>query len=326
VVIFLNHRCAKLDRELYPTVNPLKGLIKERLPGSNYAWNSQITLQNAFEAYQQYKGSPADHAALGAPESAHIKFLLYAWKSMGTETVKRFNEEPVEFMTPLLTLFRQAFAADLQNLRSQYRPIAGKTHATESHEMLLALWIQARRDIETFSTTTRAIEAYISKKITEQNDSFKPSEIRYAMNDYIRILAQAREDEAYMKDRLSVNVGTLSLIESRNSINQSRSTGRVTFLAFIFLPLSLVTSFFGMNIQELTGNGSSVNAFCAAAVCTTAFTIFLWALINFILRLVEAWKEYDREIVESRYELDDSTSSRIRNTWKKISPEKKQQW
>jgi hypothetical protein len=298
----------------------LKGLIKERLPGSNYAWNSQITLQNAFEVYN---GSPGDRAALGAPESAHIKFLFYAWKSIDTETVKRFNEEPVEFMTPLLTLFRQAFAADLQNLRSQYRPIAEKTHATESHEMLLALWIQARRDIETFSTTTRSIEAYISKKMRKQNDGFKLSEIGDAMNDYIRILAQAREDEAYMKDRLSVNVGTLSLIESRNSIAQSRSTGRVTFLAFIFLPLSLVTSFFGMNIQELTGNGSSVNAFCAAAVCTTAFTIFLWGLINFILRLVEAWKEYDREIVESRYELDDCTPTRIRETWKKVVPEKK---
>jgi hypothetical protein len=326
VVIFLNHRCAKLDRELYPTINPLAGLIKERISGPNYAWNSQSALRTAFEAYQQCNGSLGDCAALNAPESAHIKFLFYAWKSMGPEVVKRFNEEPVEFMTPLLTLFRQAFAADLQNLRAQYRPIAGEAHATESHEMLLALWIQARRDIETFSTTTRAIEAYTSKKITKESHGFNPSNIRDAMNDCIRILAQAREDEAYMKDRLSVNVGTLSLIESRNSIDQSRSTGRVTFLAFIFLPLSLVTSFFGMNIQELTGNGSSVNAFFAAAVCTTAFTIFLWALINFILRLVEAWKEYDREIVESGYELDDSTSSRIRNTWKKIFPEKKQQW
>lgn len=319
--MFLNHRCAQLDREIYPTINPLKKLTKERIQGPNYAWNYQSTLRKAFEGYQRYNGVFGDDA-LDAPESAHIKFMVYYWKLMSTETVTCFNGEPVNFMIPLLTMFRQAFTADLQNLRAQYRPIAGQTHATESQEeMLLSLWVQARRDIETFSTTTRAIQAYILQNITKDDDSTS-SAIRQAVNDYTRVLAQAREDETYMKDRLSVNVMNLSLIEARNSIVQSRSTGRVTFLAFVFLPLSLVTSFFGMNIQELTGNGSSVNAFVVAAVCTTLFTIFIWALMNFAFRLMEAWKEYDREIKESRNELDDSISARIRKTWKKVFPPK----
>lgn len=321
--MFLNHRCPNLDWEISPSINPLKGPMKEMIRGSRHAWDSQSMFRNAFEAYQQYSGTLGDLAALDSPDSAHIKFIFYSWKSMEPEIIKLFNTQPLEFVTPLLTLFRQAFAADLQNLRTQYRPIAAQTHATESHEKtLLKLWVQARRDIEMFSTTTRSIEAYISKNMADKNDDSRSSTIEDVLKDYMRILAQAREDETYMKDRLSVNVGTLSLIESRNSIAQSRSTGRVTFLAFIFLPLSLVTSFFGMNIQELTGNGSSVKAFCAAAVCTTAFTILVWALINFALRLMEAWNEYDREIVESRYELDGSTSTRIRKTWKKIVPDK----
>lgn len=321
--MFLNHRCPNLDWEVYPTINPFKGQIKDLFRGSKYAWNSQNMFLNAFEAYEQYNGKLDDLAALDLPDSAHIKYMFYSWKSMDLETIKVFNRQPLEFLTPLLTLFRQAFAAGLQNLRTQYRPIAAQTHATESHErMLLELWVQARRDIEMFSTTTRSIESYVSKNMADKNDGSGSSTIEDALKDYMRILAQAREDEAYMKDRLSVNVGALSLIESRNSIAQSRSTGRVTFLAFIFLPLSLVTSFFGMNIQELTGNGSSVNAFCAAAVCTTAFIILVWALTNFALRLMEAWNEYDREIVDSRYELDGSTSTRIRKTWKKIVPDK----
>ncbi|CRG83322.1 hypothetical protein PISL3812_00673 [Talaromyces islandicus] len=279
-------------------------------------------LRNTFEAYQHHNGVQSDHAALNVPQSAQIKFMVYSWKSMNPETLKCFNADPLQFMAPLLTLFRQALAADLQNLRAQYRTITGQTHATESREkMLLALWVQIRRDIETFSTTTRAVESYVPKNFTHTSDNSIRSAIRDAMNDHIRILAQAREDEAYIKDRLSVNVGTLSLTESRNSIIQSRSTGRVTFLAFIFLSLSFVTSFFGMNIQELTGNGSSVTAFCAAAI-GTAFTILIWALINFTLRLMEAWKEYDREIVESQYELDYSTLTRLRETWKKVNPEK----
>lgn len=46
-------------------------------------------------------------------------------------------------------------------------------------------------------------------------------------------------------------VSTLALKESRKSIEQSTSVKRLSQLAYIFLPLSLSTSVFGMNIVEL---------------------------------------------------------------------------
>ena len=46
-------------------------------------------------------------------------------------------------------------------------------------------------------------------------------------------------------------VSTLALKESRKSIEQSVSTKQLTQLAYVFLPLSLSTSAFGMNTVEL---------------------------------------------------------------------------
>jgi hypothetical protein len=43
------------------------------------------------------------------------------------------------------------------------------------------------------------------------------------------------------------------LDESRNAISQARIVGRLTLLAFFFIPLSFSTSFFGMNVKELSG-------------------------------------------------------------------------
>lgn len=73
--------------------------------------------------------------------------------------------------------------------------------------------------------------------------------------DPLDLLDEARTVDALVRDTLQLHIGNVSLQESRKSISQANSVGRVTSLAFIFLPLSLVTSFFGMNIQELNNNG-----------------------------------------------------------------------
>lgn len=41
------------------------------------------------------------------------------------------------------------------------------------------------------------------------------------------------------------------IAESREAITQTARMTKLTFLVFIFVPLSLITSFFGINFQEL---------------------------------------------------------------------------
>jgi hypothetical protein len=44
-------------------------------------------------------------------------------------------------------------------------------------------------------------------------------------------------------------MSTMSIIESKNAIVQTESIGKLTELAFVFVPLSFATSFFGMDIK-----------------------------------------------------------------------------
>ncbi|KAL9052298.1 MAG: hypothetical protein Q9162_005500 [Coniocarpon cinnabarinum] len=53
---------------------------------------------------------------------------------------------------------------------------------------------------------------------------------------------------------------------TQESIKEARQTGLLTFLAFIFVPFSIVTSVFGMNIQELNGSGQRIWVFVLTAI------------------------------------------------------------
>ncbi|KAF4992469.1 hypothetical protein FGRMN_7140 [Fusarium graminum] len=70
------------------------------------------------------------------------------------------------------------------------------------------------------------------------------------------------QDFAYILDRttilhtrvtesISVLMSSMSIWESQRAILQAKSVGKLTFLAFIFVPLSFTTSFFGMSVNQI---------------------------------------------------------------------------
>jgi hypothetical protein len=84
--------------------------------------------------------------------------------------------------------------------------------------------------------------------------------------------------EQHIRDTIQLNVGNLSLQESRKSLQQADTIGRVSILAFVFLPLSLVTSFFGMNVKQLTGTEASwqVVTITASVLCVVVCYVCIW--------------------------------------------------
>ncbi|KAL8327942.1 hypothetical protein RB597_003990 [Gaeumannomyces tritici] len=59
-----------------------------------------------------------------------------------------------------------------------------------------------------------------------------------------------RLSEAY-KSKISHLTSRAALAESRKGINQAREMAYLTRLAFIFIPLGFITSFFGMNLEPI---------------------------------------------------------------------------
>lgn len=60
--------------------------------------------------------------------------------------------------------------------------------------------------------------------------------------------------DQYRRSQIGYKASILSLEESRLGIQQNQTVKRLTQLAFIFIPLSFLTSVFGMNIDILTGD------------------------------------------------------------------------
>ena len=97
--------------------------------------------------------------------------------------------------------------------------------------------------------------------------------------DYDEALAQAGQFEDDFRDHMSTYVGIINLKESKKSIQQADSVRRVTLLAFVFVPLTFVTSIFGMNLQSFgTGNIKLWLFLTVAGI--TSFTVLIMLLIS----------------------------------------------
>ena len=58
----------------------------------------------------------------------------------------------------------------------------------------------------------------------------------------------------------------------------------VTILAFIYVPINLATSIFGMNIQQLNGNGQNIWVFFTTAVIALVITGGSWFSSNHVAK------------------------------------------
>ena len=91
----------------------------------------------------------------------------------------------------------------------------------------------------------------------------------------------------------------------------------VTLLAFIFIPTSLASSVFGMNVQEINNTGKSIWNFIVTAILITGAAITAWLLSS---RVQDKWLS---QVSGTRYPRRNRLSNAlwlIRNpsTWKKM--------
>ncbi len=71
----------------------------------------------------------------------------------------------------------------------------------------------------------------------------------------------------------------------------------VTVLAFVYVPLNLATSIYGMNLNELNGSGKSFRVFLTTAIIALLVTGALWFLLEEVNNYLRwrKWKHAPRE-------------------------------
>jgi Mg2+ and Co2+ transporter CorA len=74
-------------------------------------------------------------------------------------------------------------------------------------------------------------------------------------------------------------LSTMSILKSQKSIEQSEQVNKLTRLAFVYIPLSYISSVFGMNVKEIQSS-SPIWVFFVAAISFTLLSVCLVSCQN----------------------------------------------
>lgn len=94
------------------------------------------------------------------------------------------------------------------------------------------------------------------------------------------VLAKSGRLEQRYRDHFQLHVSAVSLEESRRALDQNRSLGRLTQLAFVFIPVTFTTGIFGMNVAPFVNGGAPMWKFWVTSVAIAISTLILWAMAS----------------------------------------------
>jgi hypothetical protein len=85
-----------------------------------------------------------------------------------------------------------------------------------------------------------------------------------------RLIGEADKLSDFLMDSFQLLMSTMSTLDAQTSLEQAARGARLTWLAFIYAPLSFVTGIYGMNVKEINDSPLSV--------WVTAVTLFILAV------------------------------------------------
>lgn len=101
---------------------------------------------------------------------------------------------------------------------------------------------------------------------------------RTPVEGHSSIKADADQLHIFFMENIQLLLGIISIQDAQHSIQQTHKSTILTALATIYLPLSLATSIFGMNLQEMNGSGPKIWIFavvCAVILILTSAAVLL---------------------------------------------------
>ncbi|KAK4497809.1 hypothetical protein PRZ48_010463 [Zasmidium cellare] len=133
--------------------------------------------------------------------------------------------------------------------------------------------------------------------LTEDLDEFlqhilkaQPTSPHHALD---QVLEEAEHLYQFLMDTFQLLMGSISVLDSQTSLEEAKRSTTLTQLAAVYLPLSLATSIFGMNIKEINESPLSVWVVFVALVILAVGTVLLLLGASTIratsLRKVRSW-------------------------------------
>ncbi|KAH6715080.1 hypothetical protein BKA61DRAFT_345941 [Leptodontidium sp. MPI-SDFR-AT-0119] len=192
------------------------------------------------------------HSATALQENTLSARYLSLLARMDTESRRAAEKHPIEYALPFGHILTNEFVKEFE---SWVRYLAN-----ERVSSMLEQWLQ---EIAVAKRNTSLLESTAAVK---------------ALADDINVLEE--RGNALLKtltDALTQHVGLLSIEASRESISESHRVNKLTYAAFIFIPLSLITSVFGMNVSDLGSGPTPIwLPFAISAPLLAISIVYMW--------------------------------------------------
>ena len=194
---------------------------------------------------------------------------------MSSSSIMAANKRPFDFICPWIDDICHQIALNVAESEAFFaqRP---EPHRVEEHELEEGLMA-----VERAESVLQNDIAELSSHLSSNPDARTPA-TETALKQLEALHSKTEVLQRRSQILFNQAVSRLSLQESRRSIEQSISTKRLTQLAYFFLPISLSTSVFSMNVTEL--RNPPLRAFIATSVITLLLSFLLWVFMGFPLR------------------------------------------
>lgn len=206
---------------------------------------------------------------------------------------------PLSVVLPFLKLYisdRSNHAAqDIRRCEEDCRLQSVRPGRSENLFPLYALTL--KRHYDSFRRTIRSINATC---ISNSGERIWGSNIGSYLNDMRDITQQIELAQDNLARHYSICTSFATLQDSHKSIEYADSVGRLTSLAFFFIPLSFITSIFCMNLSEFGTGEVRFWVVVATAAGLLLFVLSVWFVSGWVspyLRKIQAsldcfWTNY----------------------------------
>ena len=191
--------------------------------------------------------------------------------------------ESFNFILPLYVIFIQEAKASLFNDHSMISKYCNKLSDQASKHLNRKLWDLgsfiyydiAQKHVFSLRETIRSLESFSQSSVVQLTDTNVHAlnrlngEMQYCLD---RSLDMLRQLEAAETRALNLR----GILAAQSQMQESQLVTRLTILAVIFIPLSFVTSIFGMNVQEFGTGDPRLSTVGICAVVVLAIAALLW--------------------------------------------------
>lgn len=212
-------------------------------------------------------------------DSSRYKILRTELLSYKQQQIGMLTERPLSAVLPILKLYISHRSNHVfQDIRrcEEECPLQ-PARSRRSSECFSLHTLALKRHHDSFRHTIRSVEATCRSKLEQEKGR---RDFDTYINDMKDIIQQIEIAQDNLARHYGICTSFAALQDSHKSVKYADSVGRLTTLAFFFIPLSFITSIFGMNLAEF-GTGE------------VRFWVVVTTAVGLVLFILSAWSISD---------------------------------